>query len=186
MKALPAALGYALPPDAVSIPRRIVGLVFLLICLASSLIFVLQHFGAISLPGFGPNSGCAAAVSSRWGNLLGWPVSFLGLAYFAALAAAWTFTTGSGVSMLYRATIRLGACASVALLLIMRLEQNVCLYCVVIHISNLVFWIIAERSQRATESAHRVHRHGAGGVCFGLRAAECCHQRASPFGRRTG
>ena len=153
MKALPVALTYALPPDAVSIPRRILGLAFLLISLAASLMLVLQHFGAISLPGCGPHSGCAAAVSSRWGNLLGWPVSFLGLAYFAALAMAWTFTTGSGVSLLIRATIRLAALASVAHLLILSMERWFCVYCVVIHVANLIFWIIVERSQRATESA---------------------------------
>lgn len=153
MKTLPVALTRGLPPDAVSIPRRILGLAFLIVCLAASLMLVLQHFGAINLPGFGPHSACAAAVSSRWGILLGWPVSFVGFAYFAALAVAWTFTVGSGVSTLIHATVRLAALASIAHLLILSIERWACIYCVVIHASNLVFWIIVERSQRATESA---------------------------------
>lgn len=151
MKPIPVALTYALPPAAVSIPRRILGLAFLMICLTASGMLVLQHFGKVSLPGCGPLSGCAAAVDSQWGNLLGWPVSFLGLAYFAALTVAWTCTTGSGVSMLLRATIRLAALVSVAHLLILSIERWGCMYCVVIHIANLVFWIIVERSQRSTE-----------------------------------
>ncbi|MBL8990887.1 MAG: hypothetical protein JNJ48_04825, partial [Phycisphaerae bacterium] len=72
------------------------GGVLLAVALVMSLLLSLEALGALSLPGCGQGSPCARAAASAWGSVpgLGWPVSFLGLAYFAGALAAWAMAGG--------------------------------------------------------------------------------------------
>src|SRR5262245_15311747 len=69
----------------------VLGLLALLVSIAASLMLCLEHVWGLSLPGCGPGSPCATLARSVWGKVplgssFGWPVSFLGLAYFCAMA----------------------------------------------------------------------------------------------------
>jgi len=121
------------------------GLLLLAVCVASMLFLAVQQLGGLEVPGCGPASPCAEAAASRWGSVLGWPVSFLGLAYFSGLAAAWGLC-GEGVSRSLRLVIRLGAAVSAGFLLLIALEKHYCLYCLVAHLANLALWVLAERA----------------------------------------
>src|SRR5947209_3345104 len=82
------------------------------VCGVAMLLMVVQHLGGLSLPGCRPAGPCARAAASRWGAVGGWPVSFLGLAYFAGLTAAWTLLGRGGVPRPLRYVIRAGAAVS--------------------------------------------------------------------------
>ena len=72
--------------------RYLAGQILLAVCLAAAGMLAAEHLSGLRLPGCGPSSGCAQLAAGRWGSIHGWPVSFLGAAWFAALAAffAWT------------------------------------------------------------------------------------------------
>jgi protein-disulfide isomerase/uncharacterized membrane protein len=108
----------------------------------------LKHFGG-HLPGCGPKSGCESLEATIWGKLpiVGWPVSFLGLAYFSALFAGWMSARGR-IPGLGLWLVRLGCAGSVLFIAIMVVLRKVCPYCVGIHAGNLMFLVILERSCR--------------------------------------
>ena len=120
------------------------------ICIAASAALVLQHFLGLRLPGCGVDSYCAAAAASVWGSLAGWPISFIGLAYFVGIGFAWLSIQGAGVPAAYRYLVRLGALVSIAYIAIMVTGSYFCSYCLVIHVANLSFWLVVERSRAST------------------------------------
>jgi len=132
------------PVGAVPHLQRTVGAVCLLVAIVMSAMLVVQHLGAMNLPGCGPGSGCAEAAKSIWAKVPGidWPVSFAGLAYFLAALVAWLGSVG--LPTWFRWLVRLGAIISIGFLIVMFVERHVCQYCVAAHAANLAFWIICE------------------------------------------
>jgi len=134
---LPATPSLALPPQqpaaALLFP---VGVLFILVGLIASLMLTLDHFGAMSLPGCGPGSPCAAAANSVWGKLLGIPVSFIGVAHFLALLTIWLLTKGKPSKPILWA-MSLAAAASLIYAGIGLGANLVCMYCMAIHAANI-------------------------------------------------
>ena len=125
------------------------GLGLLLVAIVSSVMLVMQHLGSFDLPGCGPDSGCARAANSVWGTLpgVGWPTSFVGLAYFLGLAAAWIVSKCAVPSGL-RWVIRLGVVGSVVLIIAMIAGGYLCPYCIAVHAANILFAGVVERATR--------------------------------------
>ncbi len=107
----------------------------------------LQHAAGIGLPGCGPGSPCARAAASRWGSLpgLGWPVSYLGTAFFCGVVVAWIAGRGA-MSGALLALVRLGVAASVFFVVVSIGERLLCAYCLAVHGANFIGWIAAERA----------------------------------------
>ncbi len=103
---------------------------------------VRKHFGG-HIPGCGPKSACDALENSRWGTIpgLNWPVSFAGLAYFVAMATAWTLCRGRLASPL-RWLADLGAVMSLVFIGVMIARAQLCPYCAATHAANLSFTIV--------------------------------------------
>lgn len=113
------------------------------------------------LPGCGPNSGCSKATASALGKVpftfsgfgptleQGWPVSFVGLAFFLAMLIAW-IVVGRRVPSSLVHMARLGVLASGFFLFMMltNMNQYLCKYCLASHACNLVFWLTAEIATR--------------------------------------
>ena len=116
-------------------------------------LLALKHFGG-RLPGCGPQSGCESLEATVWGKvpLIGWPVSFAGLAYFFALFVGWMAARGR-VPAQARWLVRAGCAGSVVFIAVMIALRKFCPYCAAIHAANLGFLVILERS----------FRHGSGG-----------------------
>ena len=125
------------------------GILFLAVCVFSSLMLVLEHF-ELKLPGCGPGSGCDRAAASIWGSVpgIGWPTSFVGLAYFAGLLIAWLWAR-RGAAPGLRWLVRLGALASLAFIVIMFAGKYICPYCLTVHVANLAFLVVMERGRKA-------------------------------------
>ncbi len=136
---------------AVSWAAFVAGLGLLALCVAASLALALEHLKGLHLPGCGAGSPCARATSSVWGTvpLVQWPVSYVGVAYSAALLAAWP-TMRRGVPVAVRWLIRMGVLASVGFVVIMLRGDYVCPYCLATHIGNVAFWVLAESVARRT------------------------------------
>lgn len=117
--------------------------------LVASVLMAAQHLWAVALPGCGPASRCAAAAASAWGSIpgLGWPVSFVGASYFAAVLTAWLMSGGSAPGV--RWLIRVGAALSVLYVGVMVIESLLCPYCLAAHGCNLVLWVSSERARPA-------------------------------------
>ncbi len=140
------------------------GLLALLGACGASGMLVADRLGWLGegLPGCGPNSGCAKATASALGKLpftvpgvgptleQGWPVSFLGLAFFISMLAAWVIV-GRRVPSSVVHMARLGVLASGFYLVMMltNMNQYLCKYCLASHACNLVFWLAAEIGTRA-------------------------------------
>ncbi len=117
---------------------------------------VLEHVGGLSLPGCGPGSACAELTQGVWGKvpLVNWPVSFVGLSYFTALAVGWLANRGA-FSAAIRWLVRGGGVISAGFVLIMAVEQHLCWYCITAHAGNFAFWVLVERLPiRAIPLAH--------------------------------
>lgn len=176
LRASVAAVGRGVAPDGSLIAwmrsSRLwaLGLVGLLVAVAASGLLVYSHFSGKKLPGCGPQSGCDQIESHPFGSLGGmwiglrrilsgeqpgsitaaeafWPSSFLGLALFVSLLAAWLvlgFKRGGGVPVWLRWTSRLAALASLGFIVTMLVWGHFCKYCIASHAGNLVFWITLE------------------------------------------
>src|ERR1041384_7629823 len=79
-----------------------------------------DHIFGMALPGCGAGSACAKLASSVWGKVPGldWPVSFAGVAWFAAILAAWIGCRGVAPGWL-RLAATAGALGSAAFIGIM-------------------------------------------------------------------
>jgi protein-disulfide isomerase/uncharacterized membrane protein len=134
-----------------------VGVALILICVVTSLALALEHITGLSLPGCGEGSPCAQAAASVWGKIpyLNWPASYVGVAYFLAVLAAWLgIRRGSARGLRY--VVRFGVLISLGFVAIMLVEQYVCSYCLLTHIANFLFWIMLEWSPRAVPRGVRV------------------------------
>src|SRR5438552_1443576 len=96
-------------------PRRVLGIAILAICVAASALLAADQLHRLNLPGCaGAQSGCQALTAGRWGMIgrTGWPVSFVGIAYFVGLLAAWLRAPRTGVPWSLRWLTRLGLVGS--------------------------------------------------------------------------
>ncbi|MBC7771004.1 MAG: thioredoxin domain-containing protein [Pyrinomonadaceae bacterium] len=160
------------PNSSLRVRRRVLwmcGLVCLVFAAVASGFLVSKHFGGV-LPGCGPQSGCDAlerSPRSRWplpftGGMV-WPVSFLGLAYFISMLAAWLLSKRS-IDVALRVLATLGVLASLMFAVAMLYEWKFCRYCAVAHAANAAFvgalWccVKLDGRLRATEKEHAVRR----------------------------
>lgn len=124
------------------------GAAALLVSFGASTLLALAHFKALSLPGCGVGDACDRVAQSVWGKLpgLGWPVSFVGCAYFGAALVFW-LGSRRGIPRALLSVIRVGALVSLFYVGVMTVGGHICLYCLGTHVGNFVFWILAERSR---------------------------------------
>jgi protein-disulfide isomerase/uncharacterized membrane protein len=115
-----------------------------------ALLLTLDRLGAVELPACGAQNACAAAAASRWGTLplVGWPLSFVGLAYFEAMLVGWVAARGELPRPL-RAVMWLGAAGSLVLLAALLIQGHLCVYCLAVHVANLA-WIGLAEGRRFT------------------------------------
>src|SRR5437764_637053 len=100
--------------------------------------------GGVNRPGIGQRfNPCALDAPSRWGTLpgLGWPVSYVGSAYFLGWLAACCVQPGR-VERVMLAVARAGALASLFLAGVLVSEHLACSYCLAVHACSLLFWIV--------------------------------------------
>jgi protein-disulfide isomerase/uncharacterized membrane protein len=156
-------------PDTSSpLPARLFwpALIFLLLAVAASLVLVGQHLDVLKAPGCGDGSPCDQAAASVWGKvpLVGWPVSFVGLAYFAALMTAWMAMRRTGVVPgMFRNLVRLGVIFSVMFMVVMILGGYACPYCIAIHLGNFGFLAMLELAPIAVTGTRQALAFGAAG-----------------------
>lgn len=130
-------------------PLVIVGTIALLASVVASGSLVGTKLGYIStLPGCGPGSSCDTITNGPWGTipLIGWPVSFLGFAWFVGMFWGWLKSSGSSRNLLWAA--RAGVIASVGFIVLMGSLGTYCKWCMLAHVSNIVFWGVAELIRR--------------------------------------
>ena len=137
----------------------VIGLVCIAVAIFFSGLLALKQLGVVgdSLPGCGPASACGALTSGPFGRIPGleWPVSFVGLAWFIALAATWSMSR-AGVSSTLRWLVRVGALASVGFILIMVDKGTICPYCLLAHLGNLGFWVVIEQARTSSRPSSGV------------------------------
>ena len=141
-------------PSGLSTRRYLLGLACLAVSLAASLFLAGDHFDVLEAPGCGGDSACGRAAASAWGKLpvLDWPLSLFGLAWFSALAAAWTAAhRGAGSSRVLRGAVRLGSLGSLLYLGAMVTGGYLCPYCLLVHTGALAFLVVVERAPRSSE-----------------------------------
>mgnify|MGYP000237189104 CR=1 FL=1 len=148
------------PPDRRIPPWQLcLGYAFAELSLIMSLLLAIDHLGALQLPGCGPGGACQQAAESIWGKIpLGsyqWPVSYLGLAYFAGLLAGWSVARGQ-LTRSVRYLVRLGAAASGFFCVIILLKWLVCPYCIAAHLGNFAFWLTVELTRSRAARARPV------------------------------
>lgn len=128
----------------------LLGLVLLAAAAATSGMLVLERLAGFHLPGCGMGSPCAQAAASAWGRVpgVGWPVSYVGLAYFLSMLAAWWISRGALASdPRARILVHAGAVASLVFVVVMFVQQHLCAYCLATHAVNIAFWVVATRSR---------------------------------------
>lgn len=152
-------------------PAFALGLVGLVIALAGAGMLVLHHFGTIELAGCGVGDACDKATKGPMGRILGWPVSFLGLAGFAGLLAAWLACKGRAPAWLGWVA-RLAIAASLIYIGAMLALDAMCPYCLTVHAGNLIFLLGVEWSRTIpTRSASPAAKTVAAPQMPSLRAA---------------
>jgi protein-disulfide isomerase len=150
------------PPDEIAPPLSArlfwLGLGCLLLAVASSVVLAGKQLDILTAPGCGEGGGCDQAVASVWGKvpLVGWPSSFVGLAYFAALVPAWIAVRRAGaVPRAFRNLVRLGAVLSAMFMVVMVVGGYICPYCIAAHAGNFGFLGVIEFGPAATTAARR-------------------------------
>lgn len=130
-------------------PLILFGTLALLVAAGASGVLAATKLGYIpSLPGCGAGSSCDAVTNGPWGTIpvVGWPVSFLGFAWFAGLLFGWITSAGNSRGLLW--LIRLGVIASVGFVVLMGGLGSFCKWCLLTHACNIVFWVISELVSR--------------------------------------
>lgn len=130
----------------------------LVVALACAAMLAYSHMRGVALPGCGAGSACDAAARSPWSKVpgLNYPVAFVGLAYAAALLAAWIASRGV-LSRLACLLVLLGALASLTFLVVSFALRILCPYCLAYHACNLVVAAIAWRRARAVRHSAPGH-----------------------------
>ena len=135
------------------------GLACLALSVAASFVLAAKHLNLMEAPGCGEGSGCDRAASSVWGSVPGldWPLAFVGLAYFVAVAFAWTAARfESGLPRVFLTVVRLGAIFSVMLIAVMIQGRYLCWYCLTAHLGNFAFVAVTFVAPKQTAGAARL------------------------------
>jgi protein-disulfide isomerase len=156
------------PETPSPLPARLFwpGLICLLLAVGASVVLVGQHLDVLKAPGCGDGSPCDQAAASVWGKvpLVGWPVSFVGLAYFAALTLVWIAIRRAGVVPgMFRNLVRVGMAFSVMFMVVMIFGGYACPYCIAIHLGNFGFLAILELAPIAATGTRQALAYGAAG-----------------------
>ncbi len=133
--------------------RFVIGLACLTVATAASFVLVAGHLHLFTPPGCGAGSPCLRAAESVFGTVpvLGWPTSFVGMAYFTSLGVAWIAAWRSPaveVPSAFRNVVRAGAVMSVVFLVAMTAGGYACLYCILAHAGNFAFLAVLETTLR--------------------------------------
>jgi protein-disulfide isomerase/uncharacterized membrane protein len=136
--------------------RFAIGIVLLAIALAASLILALDRLRLMDAPGCGAGAACDRASASAFGSLpiLGWPLSYVGCAWFAGLLVAWVRARGEVGTLWIRLT-QIGAAASLFYLGILAGLGLPCPYCIAAHAANLAFLVLLETQVRVEAISSR-------------------------------
>lgn len=118
------------------------GVVLLGTSLTSAAVLALQQLGRIKAPGCGEGGGCAQSTGGRWGKLFGWPVSFLGTAWFAALLTLHVSAGAQPVPGLLLAAVSAGVAGSLFFLGVIVVYRYFCPYCLMVHSANLTVCLL--------------------------------------------
>jgi protein-disulfide isomerase/uncharacterized membrane protein len=141
-------MGEAVAPEQATrrkpLPGAVVGLgaASLLVAIAASAVLTADHLEYLSAPGCGDGTGCDRAARSVWGTIpiLGWPVAFLGLAWFVAAGAAWApAALRGGAAPWLRLAARAGAAVSVLYVGVMVAGGYLCPWCLAVHLGGFGF-----------------------------------------------
>lgn len=148
----PAAPAAAPDRPAPPIPwdAWVIGIVAIAVAVGSvSMLVFFKHFAHAALPGCHVGSACDQLETHVLGRILfpqglaaalkfgKWPVSFLGLAYFAAIGAAW-LVAARRIAPGLRWMVRLGALVSAVYLSVILITAKFCPYCIASHAANFV------------------------------------------------
>lgn len=150
MKSKSRSAGNAEPAVAsIGIGARLTGFVLLAMALRALATLSYAHLTGLAVPGCGPGSDCDLATRSAWGTIPGlrWPVSHLGVAYFAALLAVWLISPA--ISAGFRNVVRAGGLVSLLYTVVIVSTAMSCTYCLMAHAANFLFWILVEWRTRS-------------------------------------
>ncbi len=138
------------------------GAVLILAMLALSLNLSLSHLG-YATPGCGEGGSCDAVKQTKFaylpfmystdnGRVTGWPVAYVGFAYFASLLIVWVMSSGAGLNNVVRNVVRVGAAASLFYVIVMLggFAGGVCPLCLSTHILNFALLGLIEFATPAT------------------------------------
>lgn len=168
------------------LPHYGLGIFLLAIALLAALTQVLDALGAVSAPGCGLRGGCHAASASEFGRwpILGWPLSYVGLAWFAGLLVVWIRTRGA-LGEGWKWLVRAGVAASLFYAGVLAGRKFACPYCIAVHVANVLFLVVVElRGSAGAPAARKSAVHALGtvaavGVVLGL-----CHAWFSDAARQ--
>ncbi len=143
---------------AITPARLWIGLACLALATAAAFMLVAGHLHLFAPPGCGAGSPCERAAQSVFGAVpvLGWPTSFVGMAYFLALAVAWLavwYSPDGHVPAVFRNVVRAGAVMSVVFLVAMVAGGYACMYCILTHVGNFAFLAVLETTSRGTAAS---------------------------------
>jgi protein-disulfide isomerase/uncharacterized membrane protein len=140
------------------------GTVLLLATVALSLNLSLSHLG-YATPGCGEGGACDQIKQTRFaylpltyssenGVVSGWPVAYVGLAYFASMLIVWVLSSVSGLNNAVRWVVRAGGVASLFYIIVMLggFAGGVCQLCLATHILNFAFLALVELATPATRA----------------------------------
>ncbi len=117
----------------------------ILVALAAATLLALKNLPGFQLPGCGPGSGCDQISASPWGKVLGWPVSYLGFAYFLAATVGWGLSQ-RGVRLGPAVITTLAGAVSLTYVIVALSVGPLCAYCVAANGANLAFvalvWLV--------------------------------------------
>jgi len=139
---------------------------FLLVSIAASLVLSGTKLGVItSLPGCGVGSGCDAITNGPWGTVpvVGWPVSFVGAAWFSMLFVGWV--RGLSKERVYLWIVRVGVLGSVGFFIVMLSVGHFCKWCALAHMCNILFCVFAEINTRRGVALGSSKKHFCFMVC---------------------
>lgn len=172
----PSATAIAAPArPLVLIPLAawLLGLIAIAVAIgAVSMLVFFKHFAHAAIPGCHAGSACDQLETHVLGRILlpdglaaalkfgKWPISFLGLAYFSAVGAAW-LVAARRIAPGLRWLIRLGAIISAVYLTVIFITAKFCPYCIVSHAANFVLLasleiglMLAKRRPSPVPAAH--------------------------------
>jgi len=109
---------------------------------SASTALALQHLGRIRVPGCAEGGACAQLTNGQWGKIFGWPVSFFGTAWFAALGVFQAATWNQPLAGLFALGLTIAALGSLFFLGLIVVTRHACPYCLMVHSANLTAWLL--------------------------------------------